>query len=248
MPKGLSLQGNMQRLIQEDSNETAFVKNIRLRSKLTLILKRKKGITGKLVDKQIGIKAKEAVKEENWIESRTANVGKTLQGLPTTERKMLQKKAGTFYSLHQLLHLKSTQMSNSYRKESRRICFDPIDIQLRRFHYNSVQELNHKGSLSSQTGTGRRMLKLDMKDRALSSLDDRYKLVKSGLAATSRHRLALESEARTSPYHSSLKTFSIRSKIQSLSTLTTDDFQDKSSKFGGSFLCKNRNDRPPIYI
>ena len=236
----------MQRLTREDSNETAFVKNIRLRSKLSLILRRKKGVTSKLVDKQIEIKTKDAVKEEKWTELRIVNTGKTFHGLSTTDCKKLQKSAGSFCSLHQLLDLKSTQMSKSYKKESRRICFEPIDIQLRRFHYGAVQEQNHKGSLLSEIGTGRRMLRLDMKDRAASNLDNRYKLVKSGLAAASGLWLALKSEAHASQYHGSVKKFSARSKT--FPTLPTGGFQDEGAKFisEGSFLGNNRDDRAPI--
>ena len=218
---------------QEDGKELLFGKNLRLRSKLSMIVKRKAVLTRKLADKQTDSIAEEwvEVKQEKWTKPQFVNVGKIFHGFSNSECRKLQRKAGTFCSLHQLLELKSGQMSKSYLKESQRICFDPIDIQLKKFDYCALQELNRKGSLPSEFGRDRRMVKLEMKDRPLSDLDGRFKLSNGDLAINTGIWLRMGASIHTPRYHGSLHTFSVASKTPSLPTITADESQEEDSQF-----------------
>ena len=225
----------MYRHTQEGNKEITLAKNLRLRSKLSLILRRRRGISCKVFDKQTETTAEETstLKEDKWTQPRFVNTGKTFHGFSAIERNRLQKKSGTFCSLHQLLNLKSIQMSNSYKRESKQVCFDPIDIQLRRFEYYAIQEIHHKGSLSSDFSRDRRMAKSEMKERPFSDLDDRYPMFNGDIYVTPGLWLGLGAGAHASRYHSSMNTFSITSKTPSLPTITADESQEEEDSYSG---------------
>ena len=219
----------MQMNSREDCKKLVLANNLRLRSKLTLILKRKAGRSGKLVKKEAeGIDGETPeVKESKWVEARFINIGTAFHGLSAVDQKQLQQKSGTFCSLHQLLELKSTQMSNSYRKDSARICFDPIDVQLRRL---AVQELNSKGPLASDGSRSRRLAITDLKDRAFRSLSDRARFYNSDLAATWGPLLKSGTGWNTHRYHGSVQSFSRASKTSSLPTIITNSSYGKEAE------------------
>ena len=223
------LEKAMQRNSREDRTKTVFANNLRLRSKLTLILKRKTGRTGKLVNKEtegIDGEAKE-VKECKWVKPRFINIGTTFHGLSAIDQKQLQQKSGTFCSLHQILELKSAQMSNSYRKESERICFDPIDVQLRRL---AVQELTSKVSLASDVSRSHRLAITDFKDRAFRSFSDRAKFFTNDLVTTWGPLMRSEAGWNTHRYHGSIQSLSRTSKTSSLPTIITNSSKEKEAE------------------
>lgn len=225
----------MHRPTQEDKKEMNIGRNVRLRSKLSLIATRKAGMARKLIERQANSIVEEAQEEQQakWSERRFVNVGKSFHGLSNVECRRLQKKAAGFYSLHQLLELKSTQMSKSYLEESKRICFDSIDVQLKKIDYHTFKKLARQGSLPLAFGIDGRLAKLDLKDRPQSELAGQFKLCHGDFAFNASAWIGIGAGMHTPKYHGSVHTFSVASKTSSLPTITADDSEEEEGQFEG---------------
>ena len=218
----------MQKQNSHDRKDNSFGRNLRLRSKLSLVVSHRSESRRKAGETKANLKT-EAVQVEQkspwkWTDHHSVEVGDSFHGITKDKCKKLHRKTGTLYSVHQLLELKTSQLSKCYLPESKRTCFETVEEQLRRYAINTCRNFNRKCSLPSLFGRDRRTPKLDITDRPRSDLAGQIKWVSGDLAIHPWLGLGTAVAGRC---RGSLNTFSVASKSPSLPTITADDSQEE---------------------
>ncbi len=99
-----------------------------------------------------------------WSQRRFIDTGESLPGVSNEEVKTLRERAGTLYSIHQLFFVQSSQLSNSYRRQScARETYSPPD-SISSVNTPSFLPANRKLSFSGGGNRNTRGMFLESKD------------------------------------------------------------------------------------